>query len=103
MEDINDTIGILKDPKEVFRSGGKNERLIFHDGENVVIVGTKGSEKGWVVTDYGPKGSAGRAAVGAPATTPRGGIVSREDILNGTIPSTSGTIPAAVSIWQRSQ
>ncbi len=75
----------------VFETGGKKNRLIFHDGENVVIVGTKGSEKGWIVTDYGPKGSAGRVSVGDAATTPRGAIKTRESILKGN----------AKSIWKK--
>ncbi len=44
-ENVKDIENIIDNPKEIFRSGGKNPRLIFHDGENVVIVGTKGSEK----------------------------------------------------------
>lgn len=75
--------------------------LLLYKGENIVIVGTKGAEKGWVITDYGPKGSINRAEVGAAQNTPRGGIVTREDIVNGTIPSKSGTVPAGVSVWSQ--
>ncbi|MCW7539338.1 DUF6531 domain-containing protein [Aquabacterium sp. A7-Y] len=99
-ENLDDTIDVMTNPTEVFVSMGNRERLIFHDGENVVFVGTKGAEKGWVVTDYGPRGSAQRAAVGADPGTPRGGVVGRDDILNGTIPSASGTLPPARSVWK---
>ncbi len=99
-ENVKDIENIINNPKEIFRSGGKNPRLIFHDGENVVIVGTKGSEKGWVVTNYGPLGSEGRVSLGSIPNTPRGGIVTSESIVSGTIPSKSGTVPKAESIWK---
>ncbi|MDX7989313.1 hypothetical protein FE392_18745 [Xenorhabdus sp. 12] len=59
------------------------------------------SEKGWIVTNYGPLGSAERVALGSVPNTPRGGIVTAESIVNGTIPSKSGTVPAGVSIWKK--
>ncbi len=74
-ENVKDIENIINNPKEIFRSGGKNPRLIFHDGENVVIVGTKGSEKGWVVTNYGPLGSEGRVSLGSIPNTPRGELL----------------------------
>lgn len=71
-ENIKDIENIILNPREIFRTTGGKPRLIFHDGENVVV-GMNSGEKGWVVTSYGPLGSAERVKVGAIPDTPRGG------------------------------
>ena len=55
---------------------------------------------GWLVTNYGPLGSEGRVPLGSVPNIPRGGIVTSESIVSGTIPSKSGTVPKAESIWK---
>lgn len=52
------------------------------------------------LSGYGSLGSVERVAIGASATTSGSNPVSRDSIINGTIPSNSGTVPSATSIWR---
>lgn len=69
------------------------------DNESTISGSDNSAEKGWVVTSYGPLGSAERVKLGTAPDTTRGAAVSHSDIVNGTIPSKSGTVPPGVSVW----
>ncbi|WP_415852317.1 RHS repeat-associated core domain-containing protein, partial [Streptomyces albus] len=83
---------IIANPDGVYISQGGAERLIFHQGEDVVVMESKGSAGGNIVTSYGPSGprnESGAAALGGSPTDP-GPPVTREQIINGEIPTPGG-------------
>ncbi|MNR58675.1 hypothetical protein D3C85_1797290 [compost metagenome] len=68
----------------------------------MVIVESKGSSKGNVITSYGPdgpRGESGAAIFGGKSTDP-GMPVTHDSIVNGTIPTPSGgTLPSATQMF----
>ncbi|MEU2428189.1 putative T7SS-secreted protein [Streptomyces sp. NPDC007861] len=83
---------ILSNPDGVYISKGGAERLMFHQGEDIVIMESKGGGRGNVVTSYGPSGpknDSGAAAWGGSPEDP-GPPVTREQIVEGRIPNTKG-------------
>ncbi|MFD0374453.1 RHS repeat-associated core domain-containing protein [Streptomyces sp. NPDC127112] len=92
---------ILKSPDGVYISSGGAERLIFHQGEDIVVMESKGGKAGNVITSYGPSGpknESGAAAWGGSPTDP-GPAVTREQIVNGGIPTPKGgTLPPATQL-----
>ncbi|MDT3400625.1 RHS repeat-associated core domain-containing protein, partial [Streptomyces sp. B1866] len=92
---------ILANPDGVYVSHGGAERLIFHQGEDIVVMESKGSKAGNVITSYGPSGpknASGAAAWGGSPNDP-GPPVTREQIIKGQIPTPSGgTLPPATPI-----
>jgi hypothetical protein len=96
-QDLEDDI--IKTPDGVYLSEGSSGRLIFHKGGDVVIVESKGSSVGNIITSYGPsgpRGSSGAAALGGLAADP-GEAITAAKIIAGDIPMPGGgTLPAAV-------
>ncbi|MFJ5262085.1 putative T7SS-secreted protein [Streptomyces sp. NPDC088387] len=91
---------ILKEPDAVYQSTGTAGKLIFRQGDDVVVTHGPGSEAGQAITAYGPsgiKGGSGAEALGGKATDP-GAPITHQDILDGKIPSKDGTMPKAVQI-----
>jgi hypothetical protein len=92
---------ILSKPDAVYVSGNNSQNLIYRKGDNVVIVESKGSSKGNVITSYGPdgaRGESGAAIFGGKPTDP-GMPVTHDSIVNGNIPTPSGgTMPPATQI-----
>ncbi|MEU5438760.1 RHS repeat-associated core domain-containing protein [Streptomyces sp. NPDC020719] len=92
---------ILKSPDGVYISSGGAERLIFHQGEDIVVMESKGGKAGNVITSYGPSGpknDSGAAAWGGSPTDP-GPPVTREQIVNGGIPTPKGgSLPPATQL-----
>ncbi|WP_156130303.1 hypothetical protein [Paenibacillus durus] len=92
---------ILSKPDAVYVSGNNSQNLIYRKGDNVVIVESKGSSKGNVITSYGPdgaRGESGAAIFGGKPTDP-GMPVTHDSIVKGTIPTPSGgTMPPATQI-----
>ncbi|MFV2118770.1 RHS repeat-associated core domain-containing protein, partial [Streptomyces sp. Act-28] len=94
-------VEIIANPDGVYISTGGSERLIFHQGEDVVIMESKGGSAGNVITSYGPSGpknDSGAAAWGGSPSDP-GPPVTQEMIVNGQIPTPSGrTLPPATPL-----
>ncbi|CAM5259071.1 Type IV secretion protein Rhs OS=Streptomyces aurantiogriseus OX=66870 GN=GCM10010251_44330 PE=4 SV=1 [Streptomyces aurantiogriseus] len=91
---------ILKNPDAVYQSTGTAGKLMFRQGEDVVVTHGPGSEAGQAITAYGPsgiKGDSGATALGGKPTDP-GAPVTHEDIVEGRIPSKDGFMPPAVQI-----
>ncbi|QKS54851.1 hypothetical protein HUB98_15605 [Paenibacillus barcinonensis] len=92
---------ILSKPDAVYVSGNNSQNLIYRKGVNVVIVESKGSSKGNVITSYGPdgaRGESGAAIFGGKPTDP-GMPVTHDSIVKGNIPTPSGgTMPPATQI-----
>ncbi|MGW8884695.1 putative T7SS-secreted protein [Streptomyces sp. NPDC055749] len=83
---------ILSQPDGIYISNGGAERLIFHQGTDIVVMESKGGKAGNVITSYGPSGpknESGAAAWGGSPTDP-GPPVTREQIINGRIPTPKG-------------
>ncbi|MBB6019736.1 WXG100 family type VII secretion target [Paenibacillus sp. JGP012] len=92
---------ILSKPDAVYVSGNNSQNLIYRKGVNVVIVESKGSSKGNVITSYGPDGARGEsgAAIFGGKPTDRGMPVTHDSIVKGNIPTPSGgTMPPATQI-----
>ncbi len=67
----------------------------------MVIVESKGSSKGNIITSYGPDGARGEsgAAIFGGKPTDSGMPVTHDSIVNGNIPTPSGgTMPPATQI-----
>ncbi|WP_405687141.1 DUF6531 domain-containing protein [Streptomyces sp. NBC_00057] len=92
---------IISNPDGVYLSTGGAERLLFHQGEDIVVMESKGGGRGNLVTSYGPSGpknASGAAAWGGSPADP-GPPVTREQIINGEIPTPKGnTLPPATQI-----
>lgn len=90
---------ILSNPEGVYQA--KNGNLIFHQGENVVVVHGTGGAQGNVITSYGPagpRGNSGATIFGGSPSDPGFPIIP-EMILNGEIPRPKGGyIPSAVKL-----
>ncbi|WP_435881608.1 DUF6531 domain-containing protein [Streptomyces xanthochromogenes] len=94
-------VEILSNPDGVYISNGGAERLIFHKGEDIVVMESKGGKSGNVITSYGPSGpknDSGAAAWGGSPTDP-GPAVTRDMIVEGKIPTPKGgTLPPATPL-----
>ncbi len=95
---------ILSNPDGVYLSQGGRGALIFHQGGDVVLAEgpAAGSRAGQLITSYGPSGTRGASGVAALGGSPGdpGEPITREQILNGTIPSSDDEpVPAAVEIF----
>ncbi len=93
---------ILSNPDAVFVSTGKSARFIFLKGSNIVVTEGTGSNRGSIVTSYGPdgpRGTSGAASLGGSPNDP-GLPVTQDMIIKGTIPTPGGdTIPPAIPIF----
>jgi hypothetical protein len=93
-------VEILKNPDAVYHSTGTAGKLLFRQGEDIVVTHGPGSQAGQAITAYGPsgiKGETGATALGGKATDP-GAPVTHEDIVNGRIPSKDGYMAPGVQI-----
>ncbi|MFD7704169.1 putative T7SS-secreted protein [Streptomyces caelestis] len=102
MHDFTDArvLEILKNPDAVYHSTGSAGKLIFRQGEDIVVTHGPGSEAGQAITAYGPsgtRGESGATALGGRPTDP-GGPITHQDIVEGKIPSKDGFMPPAVQI-----
>uniref|UniRef100_UPI0006262825 putative T7SS-secreted protein n=1 Tax=Streptomyces odonnellii TaxID=1417980 RepID=UPI0006262825 len=91
---------ILKNPDAVYHSTGTSGRLMFRQGEDIVVTDGPGNTQGQAITAYGPsgiKGESGAAALGGKPTDP-GAPVTHEDIVEGKIPAKGGYMAPAVQI-----
>ncbi|PZH15644.1 type IV secretion protein Rhs [Streptomyces sp. NTH33] len=91
---------ILKNPDAVYHSTGTGGRLLFRQGEDVVVTNGPSNTQGQAITAYGPsgiKGESGATALGGKPTDP-GAPVTHEDIVNGRIPAKDGFMAPAVQI-----
>lgn len=95
---------ILSNPDGVYVSHGGRGVLIFHQGEDVVVTEgpAVGSRAGQLISSYGPsrpRKESGAMALGGSPGDP-GEPITREQILNGTIPSIGDEpIPSAVEVF----
>ncbi len=92
-------VEILSGPDAVYVTNNNKNNLVYRKEENVVIVESKGSSKGNIITSYGPdgpRGESGAAIFGGSPTDP-GMPVTHEDILNG-VKQPGGTFPPATQI-----
>ncbi|MCY0928744.1 DUF6531 domain-containing protein [Streptomyces sp. H27-H1] len=83
---------IISNPDGIYISKGGQERLIFHQGEDIMIMESKKGGAGNVVTSYGPSGpknDSGAAAWGGSPDDP-GPPVTRDMIVEGRIPKSKG-------------
>jgi RHS repeat-associated protein len=91
---------ILKQPDAVYQSTGTAGKLIFRQGDDVVVIHGPGSSQGQAITAYGPsgiKGDSGAEALGGKPTDP-GAPVTHEDIVGGRIPAKDGYMAPGVQI-----
>ncbi|WUX13539.1 RHS domain-containing protein [Streptomyces sp. NBC_01439] len=91
-------VEILKQPDAVYQM--PNLKLIFRQGEDVVVIHGPGPVQGQAITAYGPsgtKGGSGVTALGGSPTDP-GGPVTHEAIVEGRIPTKEGFHPPAKQI-----
>ncbi|WP_404816550.1 RHS repeat domain-containing protein [Streptomyces thermolineatus] len=92
---------ILKNPDAVYVSEGGQAKLIFRQGEDIVVTKGKGAGVGDVITGYGPsgvKGESGAKALGGSPDDP-GDPITHEDIVNGNIKTSGGdTLASATQI-----
>ncbi|MEV5430211.1 putative T7SS-secreted protein [Streptomyces sp. NPDC052701] len=91
---------ILKQPDAVYQSTGTAGKLIFRQGDDVVVLHGPGSSQGQAITAYGPsgiKGDSGAEALGGKPTDP-GAPVTHEDIVEGRIPGKDGYMAPGVQI-----
>ncbi|MFD8870048.1 putative T7SS-secreted protein [Streptomyces sp. NPDC059590] len=92
---------ILSNPDAVYLSQGKSGRMLFHQGEDIVITEGPGSRAGQIVTSYGPSGPRMESGVKAFGGSPEepGLPITRDQIINGKIPSGGNPIAPAKEIW----
>ena len=91
---------ILSNPDAVYVTNNNKQNLVFRKGDNVVIVESKGSSKGNIITSYGPggpRGESGAAIFGGSPSEP-GMPATHEDIINGIMQPGGGTFPPATQI-----
>ena len=94
---------ILKHPDAIYFSSGGSRRLVYKQGEDIVVVEGSGSAQGNVVTGYGPSGAkneSGARALGGNAQDP-GEPITHEQITSETIPVAPRRppIPPANQVW----
>ncbi|WP_245245330.1 RHS repeat-associated core domain-containing protein, partial [Streptomyces palmae] len=99
--DPNRELEILSNPDGVYKSTGTSGRLIFHQGEDIVITEGPGSRAGQIVTSYGPSGPRNDSGVSAFGGNPEdpGLPITKEQILNGTIPTGGKPIAPGIEIF----
>ncbi|MFE1810931.1 putative T7SS-secreted protein [Streptomyces sp. NPDC059533] len=91
---------ILKSPDAVYHSTAGSGRLIFRQGEDIVVAEGGGAGAGNAITAYGPsgvRGESGATALGGSPADP-GGPVTHTDVVNGRIPAKNGYLAPAVRI-----
>jgi hypothetical protein len=93
---------IMANPDAVYLSTGKEPKLIFRRGGDIVMVGGAGTQRDRVITGYGSggeRGPSGVAALGGSPTDP-GIPITHAMIVDGKIPVAPGNhpIPKAVPI-----
>ncbi|WNI28733.1 RHS repeat-associated core domain-containing protein [Streptomyces sp. ITFR-6] len=91
---------ILKSPDAVYHSTAGSGRLIFRQGEDIVVTEGGGAGAGNAITAYGPsgiRGDSGARALGGLPTDP-GGPVTHADVVEGRIPAKNGYMAPAVQI-----
>ncbi|MEU9670611.1 putative T7SS-secreted protein, partial [Streptomyces bobili] len=91
---------ILKNPDAVYQSTGTAKRLMFRQGEDIVVVEGPGNTQGQALTAYGPsgiRGDSGASALGGKPTDPHPPI-THEDIVQGRIPTKDGYMAPATQI-----
>jgi RHS repeat-associated protein len=91
---------ILKNPDAVYHSTGTGGRLMFRQGEDLVVTDGPGNTQGQAITAYGPsgiKGPSGAQALGGLPTDP-GGPITHADVVEGRIPAKNGYMAPAVQI-----
>ncbi|WP_405984498.1 putative T7SS-secreted protein [Streptomyces sp. NBC_00872] len=91
---------ILKEPDAVYHSTGGSGRLVFRQGEDIVVSEGGGAGAGNVVTAYGPSGIRGDSGVRALGGSPSdpGGPITHADVVEGRIPAKNGYMAPAVRI-----
>ncbi|MFD5030129.1 putative T7SS-secreted protein [Streptomyces sp. NPDC058405] len=91
---------ILKSPDAVYHSTAGSGRLIFRQGEDIVVSEGGGAGAGNVITAYGPsgiRGDSGVSALGGLPTDP-GGPITHADVVEGRIPAKNGYMAPGVQI-----
>ncbi|WP_414853400.1 hypothetical protein [Brevibacillus sp. IT-7CA2] len=91
---------ILSNYDAIYVAGNNSQNLIYRKGGNVVIVESKGSGKGNVITSYGQDGARGKsgAAIFGGEATDLGMPVTHDIIITG-VPTPSGkNMPPATQI-----
>ncbi|MEV1022417.1 putative T7SS-secreted protein [Streptomyces sp. NPDC050264] len=91
---------ILKNPDAVYHSTAGSGRLIFRQGEDVVVTEGGGAGAGNAITAYGPsgiKGESGAKALGGSPSDP-GGPITHADVVEGRIPAKNGFVAPAEQI-----
>jgi RHS repeat-associated protein len=91
---------ILKNPDAVYHSTSGSGRLIFRQGEDVVVTEGGGAGAGNAITAYGPsgiKGESGAKALGGSPTDP-GSPITHQDVVEGRIPAKNGFVAPAEQI-----
>ncbi|MCX4587373.1 putative T7SS-secreted protein [Streptomyces sp. NBC_01481] len=91
---------ILKSPDAVYHSTAGSGRLIFRQGEDIVVAEGGGAGAGNVITAYGPsgiRGDSGVRALGGLPTDP-GGPITHADVVEGRIPAKNGYMAPGVQI-----
>ena len=91
---------IIANPDAVYVTNNNKQNLVYRKGDNVVIVESRGSSKGNIITSYGPDGPRGKsgAAIFGGSPSDPGMPVTHEDILNGIKQPGGGTFPPATQI-----
>ncbi|MBO1336643.1 putative T7SS-secreted protein [Streptomyces sp. VRA16 Mangrove soil] len=91
---------ILKNPDAVYHSTAGSGRLIFRQGEDVVVTEGGGAGAGNAITAYGPsgiKGESGAKALGGLPSDP-GSPITHADVVEGRIPAKNGFVAPAEQI-----
>jgi hypothetical protein len=91
---------ILKKPDAVYYSTAGSGKLIFRQGEDIVVVRADSTAPGNVITAYGSsgiKGPSGVEALGGLPTDP-GKPITHADVVEGKIPAKNGYMAPAVQV-----
>ncbi|MFE9648986.1 putative T7SS-secreted protein [Streptomyces sp. NPDC006365] len=91
---------ILKSPDAVYHSTAGSGRLVFRQGEDIVVAEGGGAGAGNAITAYGPSGTRGDSGVRALGGLPSdpGGPITHADVVEGRIPAKNGYMAPAVQI-----
>ncbi|MFJ7170200.1 putative T7SS-secreted protein [Streptomyces globosus] len=91
---------ILKNPDAVYQSTGTGQRLVFRQGEDIVVLDPPGNTQGQAITAYGSsgiKGESGAKALGGNPSDPHPPI-THEDLVQGKVPFKDGYMAPAKQI-----
>ncbi|MEU4359924.1 putative T7SS-secreted protein [Streptomyces virginiae] len=91
---------ILRKPDAVYYTPAGTGKLIFRQGEDIVVVRADRMGAGNVITAYGSsgiKGPSGALALGGSPTDP-GGPITHADVVEGRIPAKNGFQPPAEQV-----